>query len=752
MGLFSSETKVYVGTSINRVIKDSMVPDSVRAALASAIYKGEDILDNILEASISSLDNRAERMYSYAGKNSSYGLPSGELYSNTQGGPQIQAVLDALEGQPVLIDYRHFGNPNLIHMAWMELYASWGYSPSTNTLAVLSSQKGVSVYLEDLVAEFPATEAKSHDPDEAVVWGNPPNSGYTPERQITSQQYSSDFFTPTAAQFIEGLDTHRVKVTYVWQTKDASGVPVTRRESQYLAIALVDRSAEFFHVKYQAGTETKYWMYKWGSGTHPTLDAVFVDSPDVMGDFYPNIYFRLNKTNLGQDTRTSEFKVAKKMAKYLGFDYSDVNDAIHENPDVGDVEQAFMTLAVPADSDDPGDVRYLYDFFDKLYIASEDSDATVTTARKGLLSRVLRSFSASKAITIKDKVFEMNLVHNGLFKVRKAGVIGAVGTLTKEKSNLTYTVQIQPLQAGAGLVSVVKTYPCRYYRKQISAGFYDEIQVVNLAMKYNIRGRHNTLMGDNDGEILLVPLDRTITKAYNARDAEKLYARSLHIVCNSYQEVKVKWYQQGWFSSLVMIVGVVLTIASMGADGGSFTAAAVAITAGAYMTLAYIVAMEILYYMTIKIAFKLFVKAVGVDLAFLAAIAALAFGVYEYSQMTDIGAINGQMLLQTANGLTTGINMEMRGMYNDLLGTAKQFDLYKEEKMKLLDTASELLGMDSILSPVVVLGEDPSQFYKRTVHSGNIGAIAFDDIHNYVGRSLQLPDFSMTIGGLKYGL
>ena len=255
---------------------------------------------------------------------------------------------------------------------------------------------------------------------------------------------------------------------------------------------------------------------------------------------------------------------------------------------------------------------------------------------------------------------------------------------------------------------------------------------------------------------MLIPVDRSILKKFNARDTERLVSRSLHFVFNSRVVTKVKWYQQEWFAVFMVVVAVVITVVSFGSDGGAAIQAAVAAFAG--MTAQQIliwIAMKVLVFIAVREVFKLFVKVVGIEIAYIAALIAMAYGIkvgLEGTSGSFLGfEVTAQTMMQTVSGIVQGINMELRSLYTDLLGEANTFNLFKKEKMDLLEEAKNLLETDSILSPFVVLGESPQDYFKRTIHSGNIGTYLIDDVHNYVSRNLQLPDFSSSIGGLKYG-
>lgn len=776
---FKSKRVTSVGTSVVRLIKDENLTDSTKAILAASMFSKTDFVDEILEASLNSLGTRAERMYRYAQNNSPYGLPTGEVYANTQGKAQLQAVLDTLEGQPVFIEYHRFGCPNGIHMGWMTLIEYHGYDPVTNKLMGLSTEKGTPVYLKDMVLEVPALTANDYDREEVAVWGKTPNGGYTPERTVvTSGAYAEAYYPASPVVFTNGLLNPQLKVSYTWQ-ENVEVVPdpdwrYSSRKSYELqcvssAFSMpyrdVDLDAGYFHVKYVVGGITKYWMYRYGAGTHPTLDAVFVGAPDTLGDFYPNIYFRLNKVNLSTDKTTAAYRTNNKLTKILGFDYDDITAAIHENADIAYVEQGFLTMGVPADTTNPLEQEYLFNFFDALHdvtdaevLSSSDNFRDVgieQTAPFPWSVRPTLRAPAAETITIKDAAFQMDLSNSGISKSRVSGSIGAIGAVSSGRAEFVYQTPVHTTYGEGATTMVSASVPYRFYRKQISKNFYEEIQVVNAQMKYWILGGHHTVLGDQSEEILLIPIDRGILKEFNSRDAELLISRSLHLVFNSLAVTKVRWYQQEWFGIVLLIIAIVLTVLSCG-EGSPSIEAALAIIAGmsAYEILIWI-ALKVLIYVAVREVFKLFVKAVGVEVAYIAAIIAMASGIkvgLEGNPGMFAGfEVSAATMMQTVSGIVQGINTELRSLNADLMGEMTRFNILKQEQVTLLDKAKDLLDSDSILSPFVVLGESPQDYFKRTIHSGNIGTILIDDVHNYVSRNLQLPDFSTSVGGPKYG-
>lgn len=753
MGFFGGSTETYVATSVSRVVQDDALPDAVKSGVLSAIFEEGNMSDHIMENLVGSIGIKAERMYEYASNKYTHGVPSAQIHSAMQGKPEAQTVLDALEGVPVLIDYCRFGPPNKLHIAWTRLLAQYGYNPSTNELTARSALKNMPVYLDDITIVVPLAVFNASVPDDWVQWGLPAKAGTTPERDAGTFLNSLLAHTPVKAS-TTATEIY-AQVDCIWrgpgQVTTESGThqgTVTHRETLQISLDGFDREADYFHVKYSVNGVIKYWMYLAGSGTYPALDAAFDDPAKVTGDFFPMAYFRYEKQSTVTDKSSEDYKTSKKLVKYLGMDYDMIANAIDENPDIKDVEQAMMVFAVPANSEDPMEMRYLYEFFDAWFEASPDQFAT--PAAVVMLGRP-RELTKS-AILIQDKRFKMALNNGGIYKKRVAGTIGPKGSYSNEV--LSSTVE-QEYEMGGGDSQgemTIRKIPVKshYYRYQITEYLYDEILIVNLRMVYHIWGRY-TVTADDTDDILLIPLARTITTNYSTPDRETLYARSLHYVFNSRTTIKLKWYQTGLFQFVMIIVAVAVTIMSIGTSSPllvAFTAATGVVITGTVMVLLF----NLLAAYLVGQVFRLFVKALGIEAAFLIAIVAVLYaGVAALDSGSIAGAPWAQELLQLAGGLASGVEATIGDLMTDLQSEISDFAKYVEDQYKLLETAQELLESNHLLSPFVIFGESPNDFYNRTVHSGNIGVLGISAISSYVDIALTLPKLNDSLGDATYG-
>lgn len=755
MGLFSSKLKTTVGTSVMRAIKDELLPNAVRTGVSKAMFQSGDIPEYIMEEIVGGIAIKADSMYNYGARKYVHGLPSGQFVAASQGVPQVTAILTALEGAAVTLDYCHMAPPNSLHIGWMQLIAAHGYNPSTNQLGNLSTQKGKPVFLNDLVVGVPKSMLESFRPGALDQWGVSAKAGKSPTRNdvgfLARMVEHSPILSDAAA-----TDDY-VRVHYAWSVKETQTVLGVSKEVDVVKTgnfdipitdSLADNDKEYFHVKYTVGTATKYWMYRVGSGEHPTLDALFNTAPTTNGTFFPFAYFRYDKKSEIETKGTEAYKTSKRLVKYLGIDYNQLAEAIDENPDIKDVQQAMLVMAVPANTENELEQRYLFDFFSNLYMSKSRKYQSVTAGAIGAIQNKDPNNNRS-SLVIQDKRFKMALSDAGIFKRRVVGSIGAIGKHTSGMSSETIEQEFVDANTGEA-TTVPQVVKHHFYRRQVSTDLYDEVLVVDLQMLYYVLENYTTT-GDETDDILLIPIDRSVTKRYSVTDREELYARSLHYIFNSVVVTKVKWYQQGWFAKLIQVVGIIITILTAG-TAGPLLAAFTAATGIAITTTIMIALFNIIAGMVIGVLFKLFVKAVGMEIAFLATLVMAVYGM-----VTNIGASTvanapwAKELLEMVSGLAKSAQAILSVGMEDI---RKEFDglaSLKEEKDKMFATANKLLETNNHLSPFVIFGESPNDFYNRTVHAGNVGMNGISAISSYVDIALRLPTLDETVGETAYG-
>lgn len=771
MGLFSSKKKTKVYTSVQRVIEDNQLPETAKTAVLKYILKDGDRVSNyLLNGFVESIALRAERMYRFAERGRYYyGLPKAEVISATQGRGIVKQVIEEQVGQSITLDYYEFAPLNSIHVGWDALMRQYGYNPASNEITVLSAQYGFPVYLDDMVAVYSQASFDEADPGVFAIWGDAPNSGYTPLRQ----GFLSNMVKPTPYRVDPTAAADSVMVTFVYQPEHPAPEPSTDpffieeplpplepvfgTFSIPVVDAHPDQDGEYHHVRYRTtGGAVGYWTYMNGAGDLAQVDAIYRTDFEEMGTYFPWIYYRHDKQDRTHPMyrQTEEYRSSKKLAKIIGVDYQMVGEAINSNPDIGDIEQAMVIMAVAANSEDPVDLRYLYEYFSVMYYATSGNMKEFLNRPEAFDGFTVR---ASQAINIKDREFQMNLSYQGISRKRRAGTVAKIGQCTGGLENVSFTEEYQDHEGQRNKRTI--TIPYHYYRKQVTKGFYDEIRVYGLKTTYVIwRGKSTSASGESDN--LLVPLDRSVTSLFPLPDRERLFSRSLHNIFNTRVTTKTKWYQSGWFKSVMVIVAIVVSI--FYPPGGAAMWGAIAAMGSMYLVIAVMTVIVIQF--AISQVITMFAEAVGAEWAMVVAVALMIYGGYQ--AFSNAGGLSMEAVKQaTANAFVkigtnltkAALSVHQQGQLQDFNSELQEFELFKETKIAELEEIRKLLDMKSLIDPfefigevpMIVWGEAPQDFYSRTVHSGNIGVASLDVISGYVQTCLQLPRVNESLGVLE---
>lgn len=754
MGLFSSSTRTVVGTQVSRVIKDSLLPNALKTGLTNALYSGDEIPASMMEALVGSVGIRAERMYEYGRTQYAHGLPSGAIYSAMEGQAEVTAVLNAAEGSSVLLEYSHYRPRNFLHIGWLSLIATKGYNPTTNQLSVVSAEIGRTVYLNDMAVVIPAGHLADYQPGALELWGTPARAGYTPLRKF--QGSAGALRAPTPVVSDPAATEVHIRVEYIWEGDYSTieGKAPVFTGSFDLPVSGYDATADYFHAKYTVGGVTKYVMYKSGSGTYPTLDRLFNQPVVPTGTFFPFAYFRYNHASEIENKTTAAYKTSKKLVKYLGMDFDTVASAIDGNPGIADVQQVMVILAVPASTENELEQRYLFSFFDNLFASTGNQYTTPSIAHNAVASQLGREDLTKTSLVIQDKRFKMALSNAGVFKKRVSGQIGAVGSHTSSVESVMVEEQYTTGWFNDNAVAIrMMPIPVHTYRRQINKVMYDEIQVYDLKMLYYVSGEY-FVTASGASNILLIPVDHAITADYSITERETFYSRSLHFVFNSMQITTLEWYQTSLFGAIMTMASFVIICLSLGSATGPVSALLAALEAGSTVLLsAAVIALiqQLLIGFLIGFVLKLFVKAVGGEVAVILAIVAMVWAGYDaYAAGSLSGAPWAQTLLQISSGLSKAVSANVQDMMKDLLSEYQSFNLFKDETTKQLEAANKLLEHKNWLNPFVIFGEKPDDYYNRTVHSGNIGIAGISAISSYVDIALTLPKLDQSIGETTY--
>jgi len=700
--------------------------------ISHSIFTNTPIYNSILSERLYGMSSKADAVYSYAKNYYTLGLPTGNIGALAQvDDAVVKAIIENEIGHAIIIEFA------LIDMLSKEM-ALYPYLIAVRGFSIVDNSISIHSFVLSQDRDYDALVNQYTTNDNPVIMDD---IVFSADGTTATIYYSHEYYE------YHTNDEGRYTITYYDRFSETVAVDSSLYVGGTYCIAYYFLDDGTGNAISGSGA---IWFYNLNDGYYPEL------SPDMdsfgTGAFMPVIPLRHNNVDL-TTIDDDLFKTSKKLLKKLSIKIDELVATINENPDIADIDHAYIMFGVPVNTDDEVSLYYLTQYFDYLY---EVQEYTI----KDYMSHLIDGTLPPKTI-INTSIYRSNtnpipdasLLEHGLnieiafdyiTSVTKVGNIGKKGfasqTITVGKQ-LVFTGEYSgdsqdPIQIEVEASTIT-------FRAQINASQYKEVTVHNLVHTNYIYGNHAVTTDlrdlaesteDEPNNNLVMPVHYGIAKKLTVMQRNDLYNNSLILILNSYVITKLKWYQTTWFKIVVMIVGIVITV---------FTYGGASIGWAAIMDLIFYIAMAVV----IDYAFKFAVKHLGAKWATVLAIVAVIASMFvkggKFVMPTAEACL--QSVVSVMNFINKAITYTIDTVQKELL----EFYADAEEKSKALDAAQDLLEMSSDLDPLMFLTEpnrpyftveSPDAFYDRTIHTGNVGTVVLDVINNYCDIMLKLPE------------
>lgn len=684
-------TKIYVSSVAIPLISDT--PNIVRDSVIGAVTaKREFCMDTLLVNYNNCIVNKANNFLSYAQQRYALGLPGGTMEYGQGEIDNLVILLSGLAGEPIKIVSNAIYTFTAYTVGRQLAQSNYGWNSDTNLVSAppfarkepTSKVELATIYLLDKThLRFGFTEkfGVGYSKSQTVIYD-----------QLIPEVVSSDLWYQTVYQ------------------------PVS-------------------------GGQEMYWAYNTATGVYPQLalpNALKMESP-----FYPIIPLRLDNKGMADDNLkdTPLYKSSKQLLNKMGMDIDGLCASIEENPDIAGIDHAFIFVGTILQSKDQASIRYMAEFFAYMFQLSGSRKAEYEDWINSVDSVISQNIPKRGNLIIEDSKFKIELSFNYIDLKVLDGAIGSEGFATREN------IVSPPHNGSFGNKHETSRV---IFRKQISATQYTELVVHGLVHTNHIyKGKvivttvAKSLEEDNSD--FIIPLNRFVVKELPFPVRAELYYQTFHLVLNSFEEVKLKWYQTGIFRAVIMIVAIIVTIYTLGQTWQTVVAAA---AAGTLAVVLVEIAINILIGLLIAEGLKILAKAIGPEFT---AIIALIMTVVAVTGMIKADSVKGapwaEELLKVSQALVKANTAVLRDELTDVMTQMDQFTSDSKQNMEELEKAQKLLENTGNIDPMEFVGlepmfipiETPDEFYFRTVHAANIGVIALDAISNYVESALTLP-------------
>ncbi|AXC36454.1 hypothetical protein HOT57_gp10 [Pseudomonas phage phCDa] len=754
MGLFSDKKKYTVNVTTQPVFEEGQIPTSALNGIIKGVLQETDIVPTMLDELVGSIGIRAMTgIFNTKAKPYNVGIPKAQVATYIQAKDQVVAAISANIGRAITPEYYYMGPLNSMHFGWQHCYDALGYNAQTNELTLVSAQVGFPCYLTDIIATYLRADydwmVETNDLGMLAQLGPSPRSGYRPSAPFNVLSGIGQYAEQPAFEVSDVATEDYVTIEYEFQ--DDSGAFVQR--GMTVSMAAFENIADYHMCRYVDTTgRTGFFTYLHNSGTYPSIDLAYAMEDSTLGTYFPWVYFRLQGEDVTFVETRETIKQMRDWCSTIGVNYDTLHDGVLQDPNLGDVEQSLLMMAVKPGNANQACREYLFKHFSALH-ANAQSQSVLDPTLAGRMDNF--TSSPSQYQRIQDNRFAMTLQFSGITKRRLIGSIGKIRTYNSHFGIMSQDKQsfLTQTPEGSGVGSSISNQPGWVYQYQVTDTIYEEIIVYGLRANYEVHRKKGYAAGAQSTN-LLIPLDSEIVKTLSVPAREQLLCRSLILVVNTVLITTTPWYASSAFKIVLLVIAVVVTIFSGGTAWQSIVAAASLGATALIITVLTLIVQAVM----VSLAVKLFVKVAGPKFALIVAIVAVLYG-NSTAASTQLSSSWAQNLVQVGTALVseaaTVSQEQIAAGIQNIVDDAVSFSEWAQDqydglaaKMQELGLIPSIVGLEAFdvvkMGPQLVLGESPGDYYNRTVHAGNIGALSFDMTENYVAVQTQLPTFNQT--------
>lgn len=689
MGLFSEKKTVVSSQTMSLIEKD---PRYYPTVIQRAILGGSDLAGTLRDAAINSIGNKAKSYYRYGRDSYILGLPVGTFMGYYVSLDDVKTVMDRVAGQNTTILDAKISIPDAIIFIADWLTAN-GYNPETKELVAMAKEYYTYTY------------------EEAVIT--------TPGKVKVT--YTETFTNPNPTI----PPTHHT-ITITLDRADA--VP----NENYCVVK--------YTVPHDSAEYT--WYTQTSLNLYPELNPE--DDSIQKSPYFPIVPVRENNVTATFTNKPELAKSAKRLVGKLGLNYGDIISGVDANPDIGQVDHAYIVIGLKLNSTGQAALNYLFEYFNYLENVSTvtkeiDAAWVFETSYYGVSNQ-----PPVNQLEVRCNYYRILLAYRYINKSVVTGSIGKVGTVTQ-----TLNVVPQSTHISTSGVPLVRDNSELILRKQINATEYVELLVkgphhINYVYNgYGVDTNIRILTENEDNNNFIIPLNRYIfTEVLSQKEQIAVMYSALNITFNSYEVMKLKWYQTGLFQFIMVIITVALTIYGFGYIANSIRGMTMAAAAT-------FIAQQVAIGVVISVGLQFAIKILGLEATVLAVLIMVAAVVYSGYGPNGAGSLEGvpwaEEILKVASGLPEAVKKYSETMLKKISQEMTDFQDYAQKLWDDLEDKWDAIKHQSNLDPLGLFyltdyypGENPGTYMDRHIHTGNPGVESLNAIGGYVDNMLDL--------------
>jgi len=757
VGLFSSKKVINTGTAISPLLGEK--PNLIRSAILKASFNDLPYVPSIVEALISGY-NIDPRAFYAEGESGRYrlGLPQGNVPTIRIREPETQTVIANIEGLDVSdITYTATAfrqlTDNEIGLYILQTNSKYNYDRQQGTF-----DSGL-IMTTGYIAEFVNAEV--------VVTSQGLSQGDIDEfndldLQAPTVQETRDViitvntFDPNDKENTISLLSFNVPIfPLVPELGQVSNYPNIR---DFESNVIINRYAI---PDGNGGTSrVLIFAYDYLTGIYPELNIY--NEVDLKSPYFPIVPIRIDKQMVGDINheqalyKNPDFiDEIDNILSDVGTSLESIQTALNDNPDVGDVDDAYIIFGIPFGSEHDGTIgrsskdqatlKYLFNYFTYLH----DDVQIVDKNRFDLsLAQGRPTGPEFNVIHIRDSELLQALYWNYItIEDVPWDAVGTGGRFNDKVYRQSGLLRNDPPATNEDFYSSSELHYYKYDDvaqtavKITVSGIYIQNDVIRNKVVVNTLWDSFIVNADAPKDGFYIPVSFRTLQTLSNREANDVAFGSLILVVYALKVTKIKWYQKASFFKLLRIALFVVAIVTANPALLTFD---LVVSEVALLIIESII-VNFLLGEALSIIFSILVDIIGVEAAaILAVVATLISG----GQTFEILNLSASMptaveMLQIATALAGEINVEIGEQINELGQKTKDIMEEADKLQQEIDKVNEQFGLLDVgvdtnwLTPPLYKPESPDNFYSRTL-TPNIGLASLDVIDYYYDNALSL--------------
>ena len=331
----------------------------------------------------------------------------------------------------------------------------------------------------------------------------------------------------------------------------------------YMAVYYTTTSAEW-----------KLFIHYSGSSMYPEMEQSGYSVTNLK--MMPVVLLRSGTINVNSNPLDEKYLTTKNVLRRMGLDMDALIDSLNENPDVAQVEDAFVHFAVSPSDVNPVVSKYLYKFFDNITVPESTGDAGF-------------------GFTLSEGPMNVAMVWTDQWTTETTGVKCKVGTYHHAFVDVTETVE-QKVGDIITTTTVVREDIEIYY--QYSETTYTTIHVRDLSSSTFIdrEGETGMTVFTSKSDKLTIPVSYSILRTHmTSLEHSTLVSYSLRMSVYAAQVDTIAYYYTDEFRLFVQIVLIIVVIVVTIMSGGTATQAAIAVAKTILISMAVSAALKFVF-------------------------------------------------------------------------------------------------------------------------------------------------------------